>query len=254
MKTSVFKSDQFQLTYLKQGSGEKRLIFIHGVCGSKDVWSHQINSFHASHEVIALDCLGHGESSAVAAASFMHQTTTSIRNLLTHLPPKPTTLVGHSLGGIILNELITPEAQQTSYVFVDSPCLHSAKRLAQYNDWELEILNSVDQTAMIADWFGSFATEACSPENRRLIVDEALKFSPQWLASMMREMPAPEAKETGAPILIVEGQQSFPRGNDLSWIELYPQSEVWRYTGAGHFYFLEDPEPFNRRLLEFVVQ
>lgn len=247
-----FSQNNLTLAYRQEGQGKSRLIFLHGLCGSKDLWSEQFAFFKATHEVIAVDLLGHGESSAVPPAHFISENVSLLKSFLTDLPPCPTFIFAHSLAGQIMNEVLDDKLSLAGAIFVDSPCIHSKEMLEAYNSYKSRIPNSPDPKKMIKEWFEAFVTEKASPSLRARIVDEAQRISPQWMAEVLGGLHHPHKIKTSTPILIAEGMQYHPPGNPLSWTEFYPDAQVWRYPDKGHFYFLEDAGPFNKAVQNFI--
>ena len=45
-----------------RGRGDAALVFLHGWCGDREYWKHQVEVFAADYRVVALDQAGHGES------------------------------------------------------------------------------------------------------------------------------------------------------------------------------------------------
>src|SRR5438132_1130497 len=45
-----------------RGQGDTALIFLHGWCGDREYWKHEVEVFAADYRVVALDQAGHGES------------------------------------------------------------------------------------------------------------------------------------------------------------------------------------------------
>lgn len=86
------------IAYTTAGSGEP-LLLIHGLGGTRRTWDHVLDSFAASHTVIAPDLPGHGESDAPAGDYSLGALAASLRDLLVILGHSSATLVGHSLGG-----------------------------------------------------------------------------------------------------------------------------------------------------------
>lgn len=252
MEEAFFERDGKRLAYLKSGVGKKRLIFLHGLCGAKEFWAPQIEYFEKTFEVLSIDLPGHGKSSPVSADRFLSESVQIVSEFLKYSIDHPTILLGHSLGGVILNEILDQVPSITSCVFVDSPCLYSLRKLSEYQDWEQEILRAEIPGEMIQEWFGSFLTEKCPVSWKEKVVGGAAQSSPQWIAGVMRNLLAPKMSAYSGPIFVVEGEQFYPQGNQLSWLSLYPQARGWKYPGQGHFYFLEDPQVFNQAVSGFI--
>lgn len=77
------------------------LFFIHGVGGSLDIWSSQMNFFsRLGYEVIAPDLAGHGASKApqIAAAYTFYALAEDLRAIFKRYARKRNILIGHSYG------------------------------------------------------------------------------------------------------------------------------------------------------------
>lgn len=77
------------------------LFFIHGVGGSLDVWRSQLHFFsQQGYETIALDLLGHGDSSApkIAAAYTFYALSKEVTYIFKKYARRTNILIGHSYG------------------------------------------------------------------------------------------------------------------------------------------------------------
>lgn len=77
------------------------LFFIHGVGGSLDIWRSQLDFFsQQGYETIALDLLGHGDSSApkVAAAYTFYALSKEVTCIFKKYARRQNILIGHSYG------------------------------------------------------------------------------------------------------------------------------------------------------------
>lgn len=77
------------------------LFFIHGVGGSLDVWRSQLDFFsQQGYETIALDLLGHGDSSApkIAAAYTFYALSKGVTCIFKKYARRTNILIGHSYG------------------------------------------------------------------------------------------------------------------------------------------------------------
>lgn len=77
------------------------LFFIHGVGGSLDVWRSQLDFFsQQGYETIALDLLGHGDSSApkIAAAYTFYALSKEVTYIFKKYARRTNILIGHSYG------------------------------------------------------------------------------------------------------------------------------------------------------------
>src|SRR5271156_3637650 len=62
VKKTIRADDGLSLVGEVRGQGDTALIFLHGWCGDREYWKHQVEVFTADYRVVALDQAGHGES------------------------------------------------------------------------------------------------------------------------------------------------------------------------------------------------
>src|SRR5580700_11041376 len=82
-----------------RGQGDTALIFLHGWCGDREYWEHQVEVFAADYRVVALDQAGHGESGKGRKAWTADSLAGDVEAVVKALGLKRVILVGHSMGG-----------------------------------------------------------------------------------------------------------------------------------------------------------
>ena len=87
------------------GSGVP-LVLVHGFLGSSDMWEPQINFFKNNFRVIAPALPGFGNSSAMNSCNSIECMAKAILNLLEKKKIKNFNLLGHSMGGMIVQEMV----------------------------------------------------------------------------------------------------------------------------------------------------
>lgn len=90
------------LTYNDIGKGET-IVFIHGLGMTKEYWKYQI-ALSTKYRIIAVDLRGHGETEEETDIS-MENFAKDIIELIELLHIKETYICGHSLGGLVAQEL-----------------------------------------------------------------------------------------------------------------------------------------------------
>ncbi len=102
-KTQVdisFRARAGKTAYRESGKGEA-VILIHGVGLHADTWQPQIEAFQATHRVIALDMLGHGQSDLPPPDATLDAYVEQARQLMDDLAISSATVIGHSMGGLV---------------------------------------------------------------------------------------------------------------------------------------------------------
>lgn len=84
-------------------AGLRTLVFVHGSGGSHLLWNYQRQFFEESYNVVAVDLPGHGEAGSDGEDS-IGAYAGHLLNLVRALPGDVYCLIGHSLGGAIIQE------------------------------------------------------------------------------------------------------------------------------------------------------
>jgi pimeloyl-ACP methyl ester carboxylesterase len=102
-----FQSDGVRIRYLVSGRGEP-VVLVHGWSSSAEMWEPLIEDLSRDHQVIAMDCRGHGKSDKPHdPAAYGDQMVMDVVRLLDHLGLKKAHIVGYSMGGSIVAKMLT---------------------------------------------------------------------------------------------------------------------------------------------------
>jgi len=92
--------------YREAGNGDTAVILLHGVGGGSSVWSPQMKALaEAGYRAIAWDMPGYGGSAPVAPYT-MAALADAVLALIRHVNAARTVLVGHSMGGMVVQETL----------------------------------------------------------------------------------------------------------------------------------------------------
>jgi pimeloyl-ACP methyl ester carboxylesterase len=92
------------VAYRRAGSGEV-VVLIHGLAGNSRTWKDVMPSLATTHDVIAPDLLGHGDSAKPMGDYSLGAHASGLRDLLLTLDVSSATIVGHSFGGGVAMQL-----------------------------------------------------------------------------------------------------------------------------------------------------
>jgi len=90
-----------KVAYIDEGSGERTLLFIHGLANYLPVWKKNIDELKKYYRCIAIDLPGNGLSDQNKHSFGMKFFAESVHNFINALKLKDLCIVGHSMGGQI---------------------------------------------------------------------------------------------------------------------------------------------------------
>ncbi|MFT3732941.1 MAG: alpha/beta fold hydrolase [Hyphomicrobium sp.] len=135
------------------------IVFIHGVGMDATVWAPQISAFAGSHDVIALDMLGHGGSSLPPAGAELSDYAGQVRSVLDTCGIEKAHIIGHSMGALVALEFALSDASCVLSVTALNAVFQRNEEQKNSVSVRLAALESAtdsvpsDQT--IERWFGS---------------------------------------------------------------------------------------------------
>ena len=265
-----------ELSYADSGEGPV-VLFIHGILGSQQQWSHLVDVMDDDHRMVLPDLFGHGESAKPMGDYSLSSHAATMRDLLDHLGVDRVTLVGHSLGGGIAMQFfyLFPERVER-LVLVSSGGLgrevNVALRAATLpgaaqvlsvaaSATVLSQVEALGKAASKAGWRPGADISAIwkgfsslgDRESRRAF----LATTRAVIDIGGQSISAHDHLEGSLPIptLIVWGSKDhmIPASHARSVEESLPECQVEIFDGAGHFPHLDDPDRFARVLREFIA-
>ena len=97
-------SEKTQIAYEIHGDNERALVFVHGWLCNRSFWKDQIKHFANDYTVVAIDLRGHGQSSSEIENLSINAFAQDVIAVTSSLGLSDVTLVGHSLGGLVVLE------------------------------------------------------------------------------------------------------------------------------------------------------
>jgi 3-oxoadipate enol-lactonase len=242
--------------------GMRSLVFLHGIGGAARGWRGQLDTFGDRYHAVAWDMPGYGGSAplkdfgiatlADALADFLQQVGAT----------KPC-LVGHSIGGMIVQQLL-----------VKQPRIASAVVLAQTSpafgrpdgDWQRTFIEArlgpLDRGETMASLAPSLVTNLVGddpdPRGIELARDCMAAVREQsYRASMLALMGFDlrgALKNISAPTLVLSGSKdnNAPAAMMAKMATHIPSASYVELEGVGHLANLERPAAFNAALDRFL--
>src|SRR6516225_4920028 len=126
--TTVAKTKDGRFGYEAAGDPRRQaLVFLHGIGGAARAWRGQVNTFSDRYHAIAWDMPGYGGSAALGIVNIA-TLADALEEFLQQVGAIKPILVGHSIGGMIVQEWLTktPRSAQAVALVQTSPAFGRA--------------------------------------------------------------------------------------------------------------------------------
>jgi pimeloyl-ACP methyl ester carboxylesterase len=242
------------------GSGTP-LVLVHGFLCSSDMWVPQIEFFKDDFRVIAPALPGFGESSAINSCDSIECMAKAILNLLEKKEIKNFNLLGHSMGGMIVQEIakIAGEKILKLICYGTGPRGNIPGRFETIDQSREKLkINGLDVTAhrIAKTWFieedKSKYFYLCDEAGKQTSIEAA----DNGLVAMKNWSGIENLKNIKNETLIVWGDQD--KAYNFNQVETLnnniPNSDLKVIKGCSHNVHLEKPEEFNAVVEEFLIK
>jgi 3-oxoadipate enol-lactonase len=244
------------------------IIFIHGFPFSHKMWAFpggQMEALAGTNRVIAYDVRGHGESEVGSGHYTIEFFVDDLIGLMNHLNVEKAILCGLSMGGYIALRAIERHAERfTGLVLADTksepdPNEVKVKRAQSIKDIQENGLKLYAEN-YVKSVFTAESIQSKS-EHVRTIQSIIERTAPaaifgSLLALAARTDTTPSLPFIKIPTLILAGEKDVltTPASAQAMTEKIPNSKLEIIPSAAHMSNMENPEVFNKHLVEFVSQ
>ena len=255
------------LAHLRWGQGERQVVLLHGVGGGREAWGDAISGTgaalaEAGYTAIAVDLPGYGDSATIEPYD-MAGLAAAVRALIDALPTRRCAVVGHSMGGMVAQELMAnaPHAVQalvlsgTSASFGKPDGAWQAEFLAQ----RLAPLDAGAGMARLAPGLALGMASPTAPHDA--VARAAVLMSAVPEATYRRALQAIAGfnrrellADLRLPVLCLAGEhdRNAPAALMQQMATRIPGGVYQCLSGVGHLANMEAPAPYNRALIDFL--
>lgn len=248
-----------QLSYLSAGTGPV-LVLVHGYLGAAVQWEREIAVFSKSFRVIAPDLPGFGATTQCGECTTIGAMAQAVQGLLDDLGVRDFTLLGHSMGGMIVQDLAArrPDGVRRLILYGTGPLGRMPGRFERLATSRARLLDEgVEKTAarICATWFVQGKKAAGYP----LLCRIGAQACPQAAEAALNAMAEWDGRgaltRLNVPTLILWGDRDasyrWPQV-EMLWNNL-PDTRLAVVPGASHAVHLEKPALFDALVTDFLV-
>lgn len=240
------------------------VVLIPGFTLDTRMWDNQFEAFAARHRVLRYDLRGAGKS---AAPDKPYTYEDDLRALMDHLDIADAHIVGLSLGGAIaIDFALVDPGRVRSLIPVGASAIGGFPWHPNIDQWFVGIgaaarrgdIDAAKALWMATDWFTPALRNATVAAKLRQIVAD---YSGWHLANKnpVRRLERPandRLQDIDVPTLVVTGALDLPYYNlpiAERLVQTIPRARSVVIENAGHMSNMEDPESFNRHVLDFLA-
>jgi pimeloyl-ACP methyl ester carboxylesterase len=240
-------------------------LLVHGFPLDHQMWRHQLEAFSSSHQVIAPDLRGFGQSETSPGVVTMEQFADDLAALLRKLEvEQPVTLCGLSMGGYIAWQFaLRHRARLARLVQCDTRAVADKPEAAQ---GRLESAQKVltEGPQMLVDTLlpKLFAPDAATRQHDMVRATRKIMLGtkPVGIAAALRGMAqrpdvSGELASFDLPVLLICGEHdAIVKAEEMEGLATaLPRAKFVKVAAAGHMAPLENPPAVNAALREFLM-
>jgi sigma-B regulation protein RsbQ len=259
-KKIVRADDGLSLVCDARGKGDTALIFLHGWCGDREYWKHQVDAFAADYRVVALDQAGHGESGKKRAVWTADGLAADVQAVVKALGLKRVILVGHSMGGPVAL-LAAKRMPGTAVAVIGVDTLQNAEfKMPEevskkfLSDFEKDFKGTLDAG------LSGLLHEKSDPDLKKWLTTRAAAQDQKMALGLMRDLTGLDTKtllkEAKTPVRCINSGGGFqfftPTAIEVN--KKYADFNAVLIEGVGHYPMLEKPAEFNEKLRETLKE
>jgi pimeloyl-ACP methyl ester carboxylesterase len=238
------------------------VVLVHGFAADGTVWRFvQQRLAEQGVASLALEVRGHGRSSATAGPTTIHALAADLAHVLEHLDLRDVVLVGHSLGGMVIQALGSRHADVVrrrvrGLLLVNAtsdPMSSGATRLT-VAFLQSRLFGAIDRSSRLRAALARSAFAGPTPPERVQV--QAAVRAPALRdrrAILLREItdlrPDNSALDVPTTVLGATEDRAVPRQASQLLADSLPDGRLRMVTGAGHLLPLERPDEVVEEIL-----
>lgn len=256
----IAERDGVPIHFDVSGAGDPVLL-LHGLGSSSADWIYQVPAFAGRYRIITVDVRGHGASGKPPGPYHISDFAADARAALAAAGVEaPAHVIGISMGGMVALELAAeyPRAVRSLVILNSGPELR-ANNLGE----KLRILQRRVFTRLLSQrTLGRMIAGRLfpGPEQARLRADMEERWAANdktayraTLAAILEWSVAARLPGILQPTLVISGDRDYTSADSKrAWAARMPNARVAVLADSGHASSIDQPDGFNRLVLEFL--
>ncbi len=255
LKFGFFESNGLKLRYLELGEGEP-LILIHGLGESLEGWNYQYDEFSRYFRVISLDLRGFGMSDVPESIS-IYDFAEDVKNLMDELGIKSANLLGLSMGGAVCMAFFERYPERVRSLILANTLYKLPEEAKPLFEERLKLVEKADMDE-IANFIANISIHQERDDLKDFVRTIVRKNDKEFYKKVTIELSKIDFEDVlpkiNVPtlILVAEYDVTTPPVIGGEMAKLIPNSEIRTVKNSAHLAKVENPEEFNRYVIEFL--
>jgi pimeloyl-ACP methyl ester carboxylesterase len=248
-------------SFITVGSGDHRVIALHGWFGSALGWGHLADYLNTTQfSYVFPDLRGYGSRRDEDGEFTMAEAAADALRLADDLGWDRFSLLGHSMSGVAIQHVLLQAPDRVRRLVGVAPVPASGLPLGE-SEWSLfaSAAASPASRAMIVNYStGSRLTPAFVDRIVRHSLDNANPHAfHAYLPSWARADILARVKGSEVPVKVISGEYDPTQPAEFleqAWLQAYPNSELEVLRGTGHYPMFETPPALAMSIEEFLAR
>ena len=259
-KKTIAAEDGLNLVCEVRGKGDTALLFLHGWCGDREYWKHQVDVFAPDYRVVTLDQAGNGESGKNRKQWNVNGLAGDVEAVAKALGLKRVILVGHSMGGPVA--LVAAKRMPDSIIAVIGADTLQNAEFKMPEEVRKQFLEAFEKgfKGTMRMGFDGLLNEKVDPDLKQWLLSRAEAQDQTMALALMRDMSTLDQKtllkDAKKPVRCINsaGGYKFFTPTDIATNKKYADYDAVLIDAVGHYPMLERPTEFNQKLREVLKE
>jgi Predicted hydrolases or acyltransferases (alpha/beta hydrolase superfamily) len=260
---ATVKLNGVKFNYKLEGEGSETIVLINGLADDLETWMEQMPDFLAAgYRVLRFDNRGIGKSGRPRGPYTTAQMAADAKALVDHLKIRSFHLVGVSMGGMIAQEYALAHGRDlrslTLCCTYAAPGSFCSRMFALWRDMAKKmgvptVMRDVTLWAFTQDFFGEREDVLKQFEAAMATLDQPLHCYLAQLHAIQVHDTTARLHKIAVPTMVLAGAEDILIPNRLSKALQagIPRAE-WATSPGGHAFLWEFPQPYNKKVLDFI--
>ena len=260
MKEKFINIDGNKIRYFESGSSKKTLVLVHGLGASSERWQYVLPLFAIDFHVVVPDLVGFGHSDKPVTDYTIDYFSNFLEKFLDSLDIKETSIIGSSLGGQIAAEYTSSHSQSVEKLILVSPSGIMKQSTFALDAYIMAALypneNSAKNAFETMDGSGGEIPRntITSFVKRMKLHNAKFAFMSTLLGLKYSESITPKLENISSSTLLIWGSDDpvIPIQFSKDFLTSINNCELYEMSKCGHTPYVQEPELFASKVLEFL--